>query len=27
MSMKEDDAHYSWKEVYHKLGCDTHYDE
>jgi len=27
MSMKEDDAHYSWKEVYHKLGCDTQYDE
>jgi len=25
--MKEEDDHYSWKEVYRKFGCDTRYEE
>jgi len=27
MQMKEEDAHYSWKEVYVNLGCDPRYDD
>jgi len=24
---KEEDAHYGWKEIYRKYGCDTKYDD
>jgi len=27
MHMTEEDAHYSWKEIYRKFGCDIRYDE